>query len=277
MAFPDISCSGTDPSAGLELAQTWTSGEQRDLIFSESSSGAGISPSMNGVVSTTPITITAIDADATSATLRWSPGDSQFDDASIDPEEQGMDEVDIDFLVNGSGSVVGIDNLDVAIETLDTAFVSTASDEQLIDRLGEEFTIYQFPETPVSEGEVTNVASQMQNPVQGELTDTTDTTEHLGIDEQGCEVVRVTQSFGPDVIAENLEMILEGLSDAEMRSMAFADIGFEGALIRTTTYRYDHGIDRVRQVEFTQAWGVFGAGGVDSRLETRVFTDVTDS
>ncbi len=32
----------------------------------------------------------------------------------------------------------------------------------------------------------------------------------------------------------------------------------------------------MRFTEFTRSLGIFGAGGVDTRVETRVLTDVTD-
>lgn len=271
----DIQCSGTDPSPGLDLPVGWVDGEQRELLLSETSRGAGIPPRLDGVIATTRVTVTAIEDDGQELTLRWTTAGTDFDDAAIDPAEESMPAMDMDFRIDSSGTLRQIGDLEDLLAEAREVY-GALDDEALLELLGGDLEIYQLPELSIGEGETATEPTSMINPMMASLVDATRTTEHLGTDESGCEVIRVTRHTGPDAIIDDLDNLLEQLGNPDERPNAFDDVGFNGAVVRTATYRYDHGIDRVRQVEFTEAWAVLAAGGVDTRVESKVFTDISD-
>ncbi len=274
-AVDAVQCSGTDPGPGLELIADWSEGEQRELLVTESITGAGTDPTMDGVVGTSRVTVTALDVDDAELMLRWATSATDFDDASIDPAEESLPAMDMDFGVDSLGNIVQVGNLEEILDEA-RAMYGALEDEALLELLGGDLEIYQTPNLSIGEGETLTEPTRMISPMMAQLVDAVRTVEHLGTDDGGCEVVRVSRHTGPDAIIEDLDDLLEELDNPDERPNAFDDVGADGAVVRTATYRFDHGINRVRQVEFTEAWAIFGAGGIDSRVETKIFTDVTD-
>lgn len=246
-----VACDGQDAGPGLDLGIRWGSDEVREFTRTSSSSGAGVPPDIDGLVLTAPLTITAADIDSNGGTVRVVVSDSGT------PTLNPVEGIEAQFLLGSRGEVEGT--------FAEPAFAEIARD---VER-------YHFV-TSLEDGETITEAASMTNPLTATVEDATRTIEHLGTDEQSCEVVRATLHIGPDAVIEDLDNLLDELDNPDERPNAFADIGFEGAVVQSTTYRFDHGIDRLRSVEFTEAWGIFGAGGIDTRVETRVLTDVTD-
>lgn len=256
-AFPEgtATCTGEDPSSGLDLAVSWNLGEVRELSLATSSVGAGVDPRISGAIGTTPITVTAAELAPTGTLLDWVIGETMFDDGSLTEIGQSLPADTIEVEIDDFGAII--------------------SDTPPADLIATDVEIYNFVAS-VADGATITSPALMINPLTASIETATLTLEHLGTDDQGCEVLRATRHIGPEEIIEDLDDLLEELRDPNGRPEAFANIGFEGAVVQTTAYRFDHGIDRLRSVDFTEAWGIFGAGGVDTRVETRVFTDVTD-
>lgn len=289
---PQLLCSGTDPSPGLELQVDWAEGEVRELVFTSTMTGAGVDPAIDGVVGTTPVTITALESDESGAVLRWQNGSTAFDNPALNEAAAAVPLFEFDFRIGASGEIQQIENIDEAIdalvETLSLAsgpgqdqpdpreIFEALGEDALVAALGRDFSIYQFVELSVEEAATVSEPISLPNPITGQEIEAMFTIEHLGIDEDGCEVVRISETFGADALISNLDAVLEEFEDLSETPRSFEDVGFDGALVRATTYQFDHGIDRVRQVEFTESLGIFGAGGVDTRVETRTYTDITD-
>ena len=248
-----VQCSGSDSAPGLELSVNWNPGESREFTRAGTSSGAGVPPDIDGVTVTAPLTITAIDTNPEETLLDISVDDGGPDD----PELGGFAGVQAQFRIDANG------------EVLDEV------DDPISGDLAQNIETYHLV-TTIGDGETTSEPSSMLNPLTASVDDATLTIEHLGLDEQGCEVIRATRHIGPDEVIDDLDNLLDQLGDPEESPAVFAEVGFDGVIVRTTTYRFDHGIDRLRSVEFTEAWGIFGAGGVDTTARTVVLTDTTD-
>ena len=210
-------------------------------------------PDIDGITFTMPLTIVANVVDADGTLLNVSIGGAEPGQPSLG----ALAGVEAVFRVEPSGDVVNL------------------AEDALLDDLAQDIGTYHLA-TTIGDGETATEATSMINPLTANVEDATLTVEHLGLDDGGCEVVRATRHIGPAAVVEDLDDLLDQLDDPEGRPDAFADVGFEGAIVRTATYRFDHGIARVRSVESTEAWGIFGAGGVDTRVETSMIIDVTD-
>ena len=248
-----VQCSGSDSAAGLALSIDWAPEESREFSRSNTNAGAGVPPDIDGITFTSQLTIeaVAVDTNGTLLNVRVAGGGTDG------PELNGLPGVEADFRIDSMGQVIDV------------------VDDPLLAELARDLETYHFV-TAIGDGETTSALSSMLNPLTASVEDATLTVEHLGTDDQGCEVVRATRHLGPDAVIDDLDNLLDELDDPNERPNAFADIGFEGAVVQSTTYRFDHGIDRLRLVEFTEAWGIFGAGGIDTRVETRTLIDITD-
>lgn len=251
-------CSGSDPSPGLDLAVEWTVAEERDLIVQASSSGAGVALDISAVVATSPISVTTDAVDASETSLRWSVGETEFEGGGASADD--ISSVTADISVDSSGAVVSVEGID---------------DDAAAERVTADVELYQFV-TSIGEGETQTENTTAFNPLTDATEDATLTIEHLGLYEDGCEIVRVTNHIGPQAVIDNLDDLLDDLRDPNRWVAAFNDSTFEGSVVRTTTYRFDHAIERIRSVEFTEAWGIRGAGSVDTQITTRTITDVSD-
>ena len=248
-----VQCSGSDAAPGLELSINWSPEESREFTRAHTSSGAGVPPDIDGITLTNQLSIAALDT-ATEGTLL----DVSFAGGGSDePELGGFAGVRAQFGINSDGEVVD------------------EVDGPLAGEIARDIEVYHLV-TAIGDGETTGEPSSTINPLTASVEDATLTIEHLGLDDQGCEVIRVTRHIGPDEVIDDLDTLLDQLEDPEESPDAFAEVGFDGVIVRTTTYRFDHGIDRLRSVEFTEAWGIFGAGGIDTTVQRVVLSDTTD-
>ena len=261
-AAPEPICGGVDNAPGLELSFDGAGAQVRNLIREATSNGAGIDPRVDGVTSTTPILVTVGDVESFGVTLEWDLGATTFEDPSITVETPiaSLSGVSVRFFVGDPEPLSQSDEISDAATSL----------------LARDIATYGLTES-IDEGETRREPDRMINPLTASVEDATLTITHLGMDDLGCEAVRVTRHLGPDAVVDDLDGLIEELRDPDARPDAFAEVGFDGVVVQTATYRFDHEIGRVRQIEFIEAWGIFGAGGIDTRVENRVFTDVTDS
>lgn len=247
-----MACTGSDEASGLDVFVDWNEGEQRQFTRTTVSNGAGVPPDIAGIEFTSPLTMTFVDQTAERGVLL------DIELGVRDPDEPsltGLDGVAFQAVVDVSGEL--IDPLEGAE----------------FDEINRDIDTYHLV-IAVDEGEVLVGPATMVNPLTASVEDAILTVEHLGTDNGGCEVIRATRHIGPDAVIADLDALLDELANPDERPDAFADVGFEGAVVQTTTYRFDHSLGRFRSVEFTEAWGIFGAGGIDTRVETRVLTDL---
>lgn len=253
---PSLSCGTANDSPGLALQPGWVDGEERAITVATTSSGAGVDPGIDGLFLTTPISITASVQQET-ASIAWMVGDTTFADGT--PSEISGAAEPTNLELGPSGEVLSIDG---------------PGDEDSLERIIGDVELYGYT-TSIGDNETRSGFSTLINPLTAQNEEAIETIEHLGTDEQGCELLRVTRHVGPQAIIDDLDDLLQELQDPNERPDAFADLGFDGAIVRTATYRFDNELERTRSVELTEAWGIFGAGGIDTRVTTRTFTDLS--
>ena len=288
-------CSGEDLGEGLDIPFQWAEGEERQISFVSTQAGQGVSPAVVGATATTPVTVSALEVDAEGATLRWSNGETTFDDAALNAtlQEFAVPLFTIDAQMRTDGEITGIANAQAVIDQL-IEFASDAAggdeellaqvdnlynsftDEQIVSTLGGDLMIYQPGSISVTEGEVSRSPVSIASPLALAPVEGTVVIEHLGIDEQNCEALRITNVIGSDALVANVQAVIDGFAEGGDAEASAAGLLEDASLVRTTIFRFDHGLGRVRQVDFTEVIGITTGAGVQSQVETKVLTDVTD-